>query len=272
MKTSTPRLSHKLCYLHQVYNLKALDHLVSVRLRNPGSLMRNLATGLLSVILCFAAAPTLAQIMYGKPVAIDGDTLDFGGQRVRLFGIDAPEKAQTCTRNGEAWPCGEDAKAMLQALVANNQVSCRQRDIDKYGRSVAICSVGRLDLSDALARAGYAVALEDFSADYVAAASSARSARLGIWSGEFQIPADFRASDPAYKAEIADLERREARARAQASAPYRAPAPARSGVYFRSCREAWAAGAAPLRRGQPGYRVEMDGDGDGVACEPLPRR
>ena len=35
---------------------------------------------------------------------------------------------------------------------------------------------------------------------------------------------------------------------------------------------AWAAGAAPLYRGQPGYRPEMDGDGDGVACEPFRRR
>lgn len=234
--------------------------------------MRCLVSGLLVVFLGVIAAPAQAQIMYGNPVAIDGDTLDFGGERVRLFGIDAPEKAQTCTRNGEAWSCGEDAKAMLQALVANNRVSCQQRDTDKYGRSVAICLVGRLDLSDALARAGYAIALEQFSTDYVSAADSARSARLGIWSGEFQIPADFRASNAAYQAEVAAFERRLERERAQAAAPYRPTAPARSGVYFRNCREAWAAGAAPIRRGQPGYRIEMDGDGDGVVCEPLPRR
>ena len=38
-------------------------------------------------------------------------------------------------------------------------------------------------------------------------------------------------------------------------------------AYFRGCNEARAAGVAPLRRGQPGYREGMDGDGDGVACE-----
>lgn len=234
--------------------------------------MRILAIGFLLLLLGIIAAPTQAQIMYGNPEVIDGDTLDFGGERVRLFGIDAPEKAQTCTRNGETWSCGEDAKAILQALVVNNRVSCRQRDTDKYGRSVSICSVGRLDLSDAIARAGYAVALEQFAADYLSAVEVARSARLGIWSGEFQIPADFRASDPAYQAEIATFERRLARERAQVSAPYRPTSPSRQGQYFRSCREARAAGAAPLRRGQPGYRPEMDADGDGVACEPLPRR
>lgn len=37
---------------------------------------------------------------------------------------------------------------------------------------------------------------------------------------------------------------------------------------YRNCREARAAGAAPLYRGQPGYGPHMDGDGDGIACEP----
>lgn len=46
-----------------------------------------------------------------------------------------------------------------------------------------------------------------------------------------------------------------------------AQVPASSGVYFANCAAARAAGAAPIRRGQPGYRPEMDGDGDGVACE-----
>ncbi|MFC5849571.1 excalibur calcium-binding domain-containing protein [Deinococcus petrolearius] len=47
-----------------------------------------------------------------------------------------------------------------------------------------------------------------------------------------------------------------------------APAPALpSGVSYRNCTEAKAAGAAPLRRGQPGYSTSLDRDGDGVACE-----
>lgn len=40
---------------------------------------------------------------------------------------------------------------------------------------------------------------------------------------------------------------------------------------YRNCREARAAGAAPIYRGQPGYGSHMDGDGDGIACEPYPR-
>lgn len=41
-----------------------------------------------------------------------------------------------------------------------------------------------------------------------------------------------------------------------------------SRVYFSGCNEVRAAGLAPLFRGQPGYRPEMDGDDDGIACEP----
>jgi hypothetical protein len=39
-------------------------------------------------------------------------------------------------------------------------------------------------------------------------------------------------------------------------------------VYYPNCNAARAAGAAPIYEGQPGYRPEMDGDSDGIACEP----
>ena len=43
---------------------------------------------------------------------------------------------------------------------------------------------------------------------------------------------------------------------------------AQSSAYYRNCGAARAAGVAPLYVGQPGYRAELDRDGDGVACEP----
>lgn len=44
--------------------------------------------------------------------------------------------------------------------------------------------------------------------------------------------------------------------------------PRRSGdVYYPNCAAARAAGAAPVRRGQPGYGAHLDRDGDGVGCE-----
>ncbi|WP_370418864.1 excalibur calcium-binding domain-containing protein [Streptomyces sp. QH1-20] len=38
-------------------------------------------------------------------------------------------------------------------------------------------------------------------------------------------------------------------------------------AYYSNCAAARAAGAAPIHRGQPGYRPGLDRDGDGVACD-----
>jgi hypothetical protein len=59
-----------------------------------------------------------------------------------------------------------------------------------------------------------------------------------------------------------------ANARAFVSPRAIAPVAASGGWSYRNCREARAAGAAPLYAGQPGYGQHMDGDGDGIACEP----
>jgi len=56
-----------------------------------------------------------------------------------------------------------------------------------------------------------------------------------------------------------------------AAAPPAAPAPAAMAtpeVYYAGCNEVRALGKAPLYSDQPGYRIEMDGDHDGIACEP----
>ncbi|WP_084384933.1 excalibur calcium-binding domain-containing protein [Novosphingobium naphthalenivorans] len=59
------------------------------------------------------------------------------------------------------------------------------------------------------------------------------------------------------------------RASGQSASPpaRRAPSSSRSGTYYPNCAAARAAGAAPLRRGDPGYRAGLDRDGDGIACE-----
>lgn len=41
------------------------------------------------------------------------------------------------------------------------------------------------------------------------------------------------------------------------------------GAYYSGCNAARAAGVAPIYSDEPGYRIEMDGDGDGIACEPV---
>ncbi|MDH7975960.1 excalibur calcium-binding domain-containing protein [Sphingomonas sp. AR_OL41] len=42
-------------------------------------------------------------------------------------------------------------------------------------------------------------------------------------------------------------------------------------AYYPNCGAAWDAGAAPMMGGTPGYRANLDGDSDGIACEPYRR-
>src|SRR5688572_26617220 len=119
------------------------------------------AVAALALALACVPASAGAQQISGPAVAIDGDTLDMTGFRVRLFGIDAVEGAQTCERGGPngpvAWRCGEEAHALLSELVAGEAIVCEQRDTDAYGRMVSVCRAGRLDLAAAMAEAGMAL-------------------------------------------------------------------------------------------------------------------
>ena len=46
------------------------------------------------------------------------------------------------------------------------------------------------------------------------------------------------------------------------------PTAVEQSVYYAGCDQVRAAGKAPLHAGEPGYRPELDPDGDGIACEP----
>jgi endonuclease YncB( thermonuclease family) len=126
---------------------------------------------------------------------IDGDTLRMMGQRIRLYGVDAPELEQPCLdRNARFWDCGRAARSHLRALVSSSPVTCVHVEWDRYGRMVATCTAGGVDLSEAMVRAGFAVEVEKFSMGrYRAAENEARAAGRGIWSGKFQQPKAWRA-------------------------------------------------------------------------------
>lgn len=141
----------------------------------------------------------------------DGDSFEIGSTRVRLFGVDAPEGRQPCTRDGREWRCGDAAAAELRRLVGSRTVSCTQRDVDDYGRVVAVCRVGSTDVGAALVRGGFALAYRRYSDDYVDEEREARSARRGIWAGEFTPPEEYRRDErPAQRSERAQPAQRSA--------------------------------------------------------------
>lgn len=142
---------------------------------------------MLSLILVIGAALT------GRASVIDGDTLDIHGSRIRLHGIDAPESDQVCTRrDGRRWRCGQQAALALADQVGQRTVHCRQTDTDRYGRVVAECHAGGQSLNRWMVANGWAVAYRRFSTAYVADEAEARRREIGVWSGEFTMPSDYR--------------------------------------------------------------------------------
>ena len=142
------------------------------------------------------ARPAQAAGLTGTPRVTDGDTIALGGEDIRLHGIDAPESAQRCYRDGQALACGQSATRYLRELVAQGPVSCTARTRDRYGRVIGVCYVdapsGRFDANAAMVEAGMAMAYRRYSGDYVPAETRARRAGRGIWSTEFQAPWDWR--------------------------------------------------------------------------------
>ena len=153
------------------------------------------ALALAAAVFLLFAFPAEAQDITGPVRVIDGDTIDVSGQRIRLHGIDAPEKAQTCRIGGVSWACGVAAWGELVQLVAGKNVSCAARDVDRYGRAVAVCSTDGQDINAAMVAQGWALAYRQFSEDYVAQEDKAQKDSLGMWQGAFVAPWDWRRGD-----------------------------------------------------------------------------
>ncbi len=87
---------------------------------------------------------------------VDGDTLDVDGVRIRIIGIDTPERGQ----------CGYDeAKALVQQLVGGQGVvvlwNQDRQETDRYGRELGYVHRNDLDLGEVLLRFGLAKARYD---------------------------------------------------------------------------------------------------------------
>lgn len=149
--------------------------------------------GLVALAVGLAAAAP-AQVT-GPARVVDGDTFSVGGERVRLWGVDAPEGRQICQdATGQGYACGDVAHEQLVGLIDGRVVRCEVRDRDPYGRAVSRCQVGSTDLGEAMVRGGWAVDYVQFSRGaYASAEAEARRTRRGLWAGRFETPSTWRA-------------------------------------------------------------------------------
>lgn len=134
----------------------------------------------------------------GAARVVDGDTLEVGGETVRLYGIDAPERAQTCAGPEGDWPCGRWASRRLQALVGGG-VICDDRGTDRYGRVLSVCHrlADGVDINADMVAGGAAVAFRRYALDYVGAEAVAQRAGAGLWvmgASAVERPEQFRAA------------------------------------------------------------------------------
>ncbi|GEP04774.1 thermonuclease family protein [Methylobacterium oxalidis] len=158
-----------------------------------------LRTTLVSLLLSGASlSPALAaeagggSTISGPATVIDGDTIELRGIRIRLYGIDAPEAAQTCEDSaGRSYRCGRAAAHALAGRIGSGTVTCEPHK-DASGRRAAVCRIGHEDLGAWMASHGHAVADRRQSTHYAGAESKAWATRRGIWAGTFEEPAEWR--------------------------------------------------------------------------------
>lgn len=124
---------------------------------------------------------------------IDGDTIVLNNKRIRLYGIDAPERLQQCTVNRVSIACGVMARNVLLGFAIGTMIRCVRKDIDRYGRDVSRCFANNFDLSAGMVRSGFAVAYRQYSQAYVSEEAEAKRLKRGMWRGSFDMPWDWRA-------------------------------------------------------------------------------
>jgi endonuclease YncB( thermonuclease family) len=156
--------------------------------------LRHLIFALALATLAVGTAAAQSPIV-GVVSVIDGDTLEIHGQRIRLHGIDAPESGQSCEKDGKQYRCGQRAALKLADKIGRATVRCEQRDIDRYKRIVAVCSLGNIDLNAWMVRQGWAIAYRQYLRDYVDDESAAQAEKAGIWAGRFIEPSRWRRGD-----------------------------------------------------------------------------
>jgi endonuclease YncB( thermonuclease family) len=154
---------------------------------------------LLSLLVALAASPLAwAETYTGRVVRIsDGDTVVVLDEsrvqhKVRLSGIDAPEKKQ---------PFGNSSKQNLASLVFGRTVTVETSKLDRYGREIGKIVIGTTDANLAQIRAGLAWHYRQYDRElrredrvaYSQAETLARQERRGLWRDANPVPPwDFR--------------------------------------------------------------------------------
>ena len=141
------------------------------------------------------------KIISGIAKVTDGDTIRIEGKKIRFFGIDAPEKKQQCKKPwltisfisfNKNYPCGQISTDKLKKKINNKLLICKWSNKDRYKRYIAECFQNKTNINAWMVRNGYAVAYRKYSKKFVSQEIFAKKEKLGLWSGTFMMPWDYR--------------------------------------------------------------------------------
>ena len=113
----------------------------------------------------------------GAQTVIDGDTIDYKGVVLHLWGIDAPEKGEICSDN---WHAGQAAIDHLTSLMKGGNVACVLKTGKGSSRVAALCTAGGKDLSAEMVGAGLAWSLTRETDAYTVQETNAMAQLRGV--------------------------------------------------------------------------------------------
>jgi endonuclease YncB( thermonuclease family) len=210
--------------------------------------------------------PTPVVVTYTVETVTDGANVVVNGsdgtrKTVRVLGVIAPVTTTGCY--------AAESLAWATTTLSGKTVQLGAETVD----GIAVMLAGGQDYAALAVQSGYLKYASSAAAPALAAAeTAARQAISGLWAppcnGTIDVPAPTPTPIPTPPPPAPTATK-------AAPKPPPAPAPTEdatapeqdSAAYYKNCSAAKAAGAAPLHRGEPGYRPALDRDGDGVACE-----
>jgi len=117
-------------------------------------------------------------ILY-RPVATASAQFDTMGYRIAIAGTESVDATQTCSFDGEQWPCGVRARTAVRLWLRGRALSCIIPPESDRQLLVAGCRLGKQDVGAWLVSNGWARAVA--GGPYVLAEEQARKAKLGIF-------------------------------------------------------------------------------------------
>ena len=122
----------------------------------------------------------------GTGYVVDGSSFDIKSNRMRLWGIDTPERGAWCYRNDRRWKPQDDATSALRRCLQGKIVTCRVHKIERAWfrlRHISECwAADGQDLGECMIRGGWATDYACFSGGYYRdLETEAKNKAMGLW-------------------------------------------------------------------------------------------